>query len=247
MISIKSDREIELMKKAGHINYLTHMHLKKYLKPGITTDKLNTIADKFIRSQGGIPATLGYEGYPKSICISINDEVVHGIASQRKIKNGDIVTFDIVVSYKGYQADSAKTFIVGNVTKDVENLVINTEKSLYEGLKVIKNGVKVSAIGGAIENYAKKCGLSVIHELCGHGIGTNMHEDPDVPNYYTNDKTILKSGMTIAVEPMLALGKRKVYMEDDDWTIKTYDQKASAHFEHTVLVTDDGYEILTGE
>lgn len=247
MISIKSKREIELMKYAGHVNFLTHKELGKHLKPGITTQELNDIADSFIRKYDCIPTELGYEGFPASICVSINDEVVHGIPGKRRIKNGDIVSFDIVVGYKGYQADSATTWIVGSVSKEVENLVINTEKSLYEGLKVIKNGAKVSDIGKAIENYAHKCGLSVVEELCGHGIGSKMHENPDVPNFDTGDSTILKTGMTIAVEPMLNLGQRYIYMLDDDWTIKTDDGMPSAHFEHTVLVTDDGYEILTGE
>lgn len=247
MIIIKSKREIELIKMAGHINYLTHQELKKHLKVGITTGELNDIADKFIRSMGGVPTCLNYEGYPKSICISVNDEVVHGIPGKRKIKNGDIVTFDIVVGYKGYQADSATTHIVGKVSDEVEQLVKNTEKSLYIGLNAIKNGAKLSDVGKAIETYAHKNGLSVVRELTGHGIGREMHEDPDVPNYYTKDRTILKTGMVIAVEPMLNLGKRNVYMLDDDWTIKTSDGKPSAHFEHTVAVTDDGYEILTGE
>ncbi len=247
MISIKSDREIELMKQAGHINYLTHQEVKKHLKVGITTDELNKIADKFIKDQGCTASFLNYEGYPKSICISVNDEVVHGIPRNRKIKNGDIVSVDIGVCYKGYHSDSANTYIVGNSTKEVEALVENTRKSLYEGLKAIKNGAKVSDIGRNIEDYAQKCNLSVIRELVGHGVGTDVHEDPDVPNYYTNQKTILKTGMVIAVEPMLNLGKRYVEMLDDDWTIVTKDGLPSAHFEHTVVVTDDGYEILTGE
>lgn len=247
MISIKSNREIELMKQAGHINYLTHQEVKKHLKAGITTDELNKIADKFIKDQGCTASFLNFEGYPKSICISINDEVVHGIPGNRKIKNGDIVSVDIGVCYKGYHSDSANTYIVGNSTKEVEALVENTRKSLYEGLKAIKNGAKVSDIGRNIEDYAHKCNLSVIRELVGHGVGTSVHEDPDVPNYYTNQKTVLKTGMVIAVEPMLNLGKRYVEMLDDDWTIVTQDGLPSAHFEHTVVVTDDGYEILTGE
>ncbi len=247
MISIKSDREIELMKQAGHINYLTHQEVKKHLKVGITTDELNKIADKFIKDQGCTASFLNYEGYPKSICISVNDEVVHGIPGNRKIKNGDIVSVDIGVCYKGYHSDSANTYIVGNSTKEVEALVENTRLSLYEGLKAIKNGAKVSDIGRNIEAFAQKCHLSVIRELVGHGVGTDVHEDPDVPNYYTNQKTVLKTGMVIAVEPMLNLGKRYVEMLDDDWTIVTKDGLPSAHFEHTVVVTDDGYEILTGE
>ena len=247
MISIKSPREIELMKYAGHVNYLTHQELGKALRPGITTDELNGIADKFIREHDCIPTELGFEGFPKSICCSINDEVVHGIPGKRKIKNGDIVSFDIVVGYKGYQADSATTWIVGDVSKSVEDLVVNTEKSLYEGLKAIKNGAKVSDIGRAIENYATAHGLSVVRELCGHGIGNEMHEDPDVPNYgKAGTGPLLKEGMVIAVEPMLTLGRRDICILDDDWTIETVDNSPSAHYEHTVVVTKDGMEILTG-
>lgn len=247
MISIKSQREIELMKIAGHINYLTHQEVKNHLKVGITTSELNDIADKFIRSNNCTPSFLNYEGYPKSICISVNDEVVHGIPGKRKIKNGDVVSIDIGVCYKGYHSDSANTYIVGNASKEVEALVVNTKKSLYKGLEAIKAGAKVSDIGKNIESFAKECNLSVIEELVGHGVGTSVHEDPDVPNYYTKMNTILKEGMVIAVEPMLNLGKRDIYLMNDDWTIKTDDGLPSAHFEHTVLVTKDGYEILTGE
>lgn len=247
MISLKSPREIELMKIAGHINYLTHLEVKKHLRVGITTRELNDIAEKFIRSQDCTPSFLNYEGYPASICISVNDEVVHGIPGNRKIKNGDVVSIDIGVCYKGYHSDSANTYIVGTSTKEVEDLVENTKKSLYIGLEAIKAGAKVSDIGANIEKFAKECHLGVIRELVGHGVGTSVHEDPDVPNYYTNERTILKEGMVIAVEPMLTLGKRYIYMLDDDWTIKTDDELPAAHFEHTVVVTKDGYEILTGE
>lgn len=247
MISLKSKREIELMKHAGHINYLTHQEVKKHLRVGITTGELNDIADKFIREQGCTPSFLNYDGYPKSICISVNDEVVHGIPGKRKIKNGDVVSVDIGVCYKGYHSDSANTYIVGSCSKEIEDLVENTKKSLYFGLDAIKDGAKVSDIGKNIEQFAKKCNLSVIRELVGHGVGTTVHEDPNVPNYFTNMQTVLKEGMVIAVEPMLNLGDRYIYMLDDDWTIKTDDGLPSAHFEHTVVVTKDGYEILTGE
>lgn len=247
MISIKSDREIELMKHAGHINYLTHLEVKKNIKVGITTRELNDIAYKFIIKNGCKPSFLNYEGYPASICVSINDEIVHGIPSRRKIKEGDVVSIDIGVEYKGYHSDSANTYIVGNVNEEVVNLVENTKKSLYEGLSVIKDGVKMNEIGSKIENFATKNNLGVVRELVGHGVGTNIHESPDVPNFYTNTTTRLKSGMVIAVEPMLNLGTRHIYMEEDGWTIKTEDGKPSAHFEHTVLVTKDGYVILTGE
>lgn len=247
MIVIKSDREIELMKHAGHINYLAHKEVAKHLKVGVSTSKLNKIADKFIRDNDCIPSFLNYEGYPASICISINDEVVHGIPSSRVIKDGDVVSIDIGVCYKGYHSDSANTYIVGKQTKEVEDLVNNTKNALYEGLSAIKKGVLLSDIGMRIEDYAKRNNLGVIEELVGHGVGTNIHEDPDVPNYYVKTNIRLKKGMVLAIEPMLTLGKRYIYMEDDDWTIKTEDGLPSAHFEHTIVVTDNGYEILTGE
>ena len=247
MIVIRSDREIELMKHAGHINYLAHKEVAKHLKVGVSTSKLNKIADKFIRDNDCIPSFLNYEGYPASICISINDEVVHGIPSSRVIKDGDVVSIDIGVCYKGYHSDSANTYIVGKQTKEVEDLVNNTKNALYEGLSAIKKGVLLSDIGMRIEDYAKRNNLGVIEELVGHGVGTNIHEDPDVPNYYVKTNIRLKKGMVLAIEPMLTLGKRYIYMEDDDWTIKTEDGLPSAHFEHTVVVTENGYEILTGE
>ena len=249
MISIKSEREIKIMKEAGYINYLTHQELKKHLRPGITTNELNDIADKFIRSHGGIPSCLGYEGYPKSICISINDEIVHGIPSNRRIKKGDIVSFDFCTEYKGYNSDSANTYIVGDdAPEDVKNLVKYTKEALYVGLNEIKPGAKIGDIGHAIETFAHEHGLSVVEELVGHGVGTSIHEDPDVPNYGEKGTGItLKKGMVIAVEPMLNLGTKDVCMLDDDWTIVTEDGLPSAHFEHTVVVTDDGYEILTGD
>lgn len=247
MISLKSEREIELIKKAGQINYLAHQEVKKHLRVGITTGELNDIADKFIRSMDATPSCLGYEGFPKSVCISINDEVVHGIPGSRKLKDGDVVSLDFVSCYKGYHADSANTYIIGNSTKEVEDLVANTKKALYEGLSVIKAGVKLSEVGKRIETFAHEHGLSVVRELVGHGVGSDMHEEPDVPNYYTNSPVVLKEGMVIAVEPMLNLGERYVYLDDNDWTVKTDDEMPSAHFEHTVLVTKDGYEILTGE
>lgn len=248
MISIKSKREIELMRHAGYINYLTHQEVKKHIKAGVTTRKLDKIAYDFITKKGCIPSFLNYEGYPASICVSINDEVVHGIPGNRIIRDGDIVSVDIGVNYKGYHSDAANTYIVGDVSKEVRDLVENTEKSLYEGLRVIASGAKIGDIGAAIENFAKENNLSVVKELVGHGVGTDIHEDPDVPNFgKKNTGMVLKEGMVIAVEPMLNLGKRYVYMLDDDWTICTDDGLPSAHFEHTVLVTKDGYEILTGD
>lgn len=248
MITIKSDYELSLMREAGKIVYMTHQYLKPYIKPGITTKELDTLAHNFIISKGATPSCLNYEGYPASICISVNEEVVHGIPGRRKLKNGDIVTLDICACYKGYHGDSAWTYPVGDISEEKKYLLEHTEKALYEGLSKVKNGVHLGDVSNAIEEYAKKHKLGVVRELEGHGIGSNLHEDPGVPNYgHKGTGIVLRSGMTIAVEPMLNLGTRKVYLLDDDWTIITGDNKPSAHFEHTIVVTDDGYEILTGD
>lgn len=248
MISIKSTREIELMRVAGKVNNETINEIKKNLVPGITTKKLDQIAHDFIIKNDCTPSCLGYEGYPASVCISINDEVVHGIPSNRKIKNGDIVSIDLVVCYKGYHADATRTFIVGDVSKDVKDLVDNTKKAFYEGLSKVKNGARVYEISRAIEDFAHKHNLGVVEELVGHGIGSDMHEEPDIPNYDTGSNIRLKTGMVIAIEPMLTLGNKDIYLDEvDGWTVKTLDGLPAAHYENTVLVTDDGYEILTGE
>ena len=247
MISIKSDREIELMREAGKYNIMTFKEVEKYLKPGVTTKKLDKVIHDFIVKNGCVPSTLGYEGYPASVCISVNDEVVHGIPGDRIIQNGDIVSIDLVLSYKGYHADATRTYIIGEVSNEVRALVENTKGAFYAGVSQVKEGARIRDISRAIEKYAHEHGLSVVEELVGHGIGTSMHEDPDVPNFDDNNMTKLKAGMTIAIEPMLNLGSKNVYLEDDDWTVKTVDGKTSAHYENTVLVTKDGYEILTGE
>ena len=247
MISIKSEREIELMRYAGKVTIDTINEIGKNIKIGVTTGALDKIAYDYIIKHDCTPSCLGYEGYPASVCISINDEVVHGIPGNRKIKDGDIVSVDLVVCYKGYHADATRTFIVGNVSEDIKNLVIYTKEAFYEGLKKVKEGTRVYEISQAIEDYAHEHGLSVVEELVGHGIGTDMHEDPNIPNYNDGNNTKLKAGMTIAIEPMLNLGSKEIYIADDDWTVKTRDHMASAHYENTVLVTKDGYEIITGE
>ena len=248
MITIKSKREIELLQVAGNIVYRTHQYIKPYIKEGIKTKELDRLAEAFIRSQGATPSFKGYEGFPTALCISVNSEVVHGFPSEYALKNGDIISLDIGACYKGYHGDSAWTYKVGNVSKEIDYLLEHTEKSLFVGLEQVKPGNRIGDIGHAIETYAKEHKLGVVRELCGHGIGTELHEDPDVLNYGKKDTgMVLKAGMTIAIEPMLNLGERYVYMLDDDWTICTDDGSPSAHFEHTVLVTKDGYEILTGE
>ncbi len=248
MIKIKSPREIELLKKAGHIVYLTHQYLKPYVKDGITTKKLDELAEEFILSKGATPSCKGYEGYPATLCISINEEVVHGIPSNRKLKNGDVVSIDICACYKGYHGDSAWTYAVGSVSEEKKYLMEHTEKALYEGLKEIKPGNRIGDISNAVEEYATNHKLGVVKELVGHGVGRDLHEEPDVPNYGPKGKgPILKEGMVIAVEPMLTLGDPDIYIDEDGWTILTDDDSPAAHYEHTVVVTKDGYEILTGE
>ena len=246
MISIKSKHEIELMKEAGMMVSKTHKYLQKYIKPGITTKDLDELAEEYIRSMGGIPTCKGYEGFPTALCTSINDEVVHGIPSNRKLKNGDIITIDMVIGYKGYQGDAAWTYAVGSISDEKKYLMEHTEKALYEGIKQVKPGAHIGDISNAIETYATKHKLGVVKELVGHGIGTEMHEDPDVPNYgKPGHGPRLKEGMVICIEPMLNLGTADIEMLDDNWTIVTRDEKPSAHYEHTVLVTKDSYEILT--
>ena len=246
MITIKSEKEIELMREAGRMMSKTHQYLKTLVKPSITTEEINKLGEEYIISLGGVPTCKGYEGFPAGICTSVNDEVVHGIPSKRKLKNGDIITLDLVIGYKGYQADSAWTYAVGEINDKKKYLMEHTEIALYEGIKMVKPGNRIGDISHAVEEYAKKHHLGVVKELVGHGIGKEMHEDPNVPNYgKPGTGPILKEGMTICIEPMLNYGTADIYILDDGWTIITQDGKPSAHFEHTVLVTKDGYEILT--
>ena len=246
MITIRNEDEIELLRRAGEIVGETHHYLEKFIKPGITTKELDKLAYDFIISKGATPSCLGYEGYPATLCTSINDEVVHGIPGLRKLKNGDILTIDIVACYKGYHGDSAWTYAVGTIDDKKKYMMEHTEKALYEGLKMVKPGNRVGDISHAIEAYATKHHMGVVRELVGHGVGTDMHEDPEVPNYGREGSgPLLKEGMVIAIEPMLTYGDRHVYILDDDWTIVTADGEPSAHYEHTIVVTKDGYEILT--
>lgn len=247
MITIKTEREIELLKIAGNIVYKTHKYLIPFIKEGITTLELDKLAEDFIRSQGATPSW-HQENFPGTICASINNQVVHGIPGDTKLKNGDIISIDIGACYKGYHGDSAWTYPVGEIDDEKKYLLEHTKESLFKGLEQIKPGNRVGDISHAIEEYATEHNLGVVKELVGHGVGTSVHEDPDVPNYGSaHSGPILKEGMVIAVEPMLNLGSADIYMLDDDWTIETDDGRPSAHFEHTVAVTKDGYQILTGE
>ena len=236
------------MKEAGHINYLAHKEMEKYIKPGVTTLELDKRIHDFIVKHGAIPSCLHYEGFPASACICVNEEVVHGIPGKRVLHDGDIVKLDFTVRKNGYESDMTRTYLVGNVSSEIRQMVQDTEDALYAGLSVVKPGNRIGDISHAIETYAHTHGLSVVEELVGHGIGTQMHEDPEVPNYgEAGQGPRLKKGMTLAIEPMLNMGKKEVCLLDNDWTIVTEDGSPSCHFEHTIVVTDDGYEILTGE
>ncbi len=246
MISIKTSREIDLMSIAGLITYDTFKYLEDFIKPGITTNKLNDLAKSYIISRGATPAFENYNDFPTAICISVNEQVVHGVPNNYKLKDGDIISLDIGVCYKGYYGDSAWTYPVGKIDEDKKYLLKHTENSLYEGLKQIKPGNRIGDISSSIEEYAKKHNLGIVKELVGHGIGSSLHESPDIPNYGNpNIGPILKPGMVLAIEPMLTFGDEDIFLEEDDWTISTCDKSPSAHFEHTVVVTKDGYNILT--
>ena len=247
MITIKSDREIELLRIAGNVVYKTHQYLKPFIKEGITTKELDKLGEEFIRKEGCTPSFKGYDGFPYAVCISVNSEVVHGFPSDRKLKNGDIVTLDIGACWKGYHGDSGWTYAVGDISDDAKYIMEHTEKALFKGLKQVKPGNRIGDVSYAIQKYAEEHNLGVVKELCGHGVGTDVHEDPEVPNFgIPNTGPKLKEGMVIAVEPMLTLGRPGVFLHDNNWTVDTLDHSLSGHFEHTIVVTKDGYEILTG-
>lgn len=246
-VSIKSAREIELMKEAGRILAITHEELEKALKPGMSTWDINHLGEEIIRSYGCIPSFLNYNGYPASICVSVNDEVVHGIPSKKHIiKEGDIVSLDAGVIYKGYHSDAARTIGIGEIKPDAAKLIEVTRQCFYKGIEYAKDGCHLFDISAAIHEYADQYGYGVVRDLVGHGIGSHLHEDPEIPNFRQARKGIkLKTGMTLAIEPMINIGHADVEWLDDDWTVVTADGSLSAHYENTVLITENGPEILT--
>lgn len=246
-ITIKSAREIELMTEAGRILEIVHDEMEKALKPGMTTHDIDALGEEVIRSYGCEPSFLNYNGYPASICVSINDEIVHGIPSKKRIiRDGDIVSLDAGVIYKGYHSDAARTHAVGEISVEAQKLIEVTRQSFFEGLKYAKEGNYLFDISSAIGRYAEKFGYGVVRELCGHGIGTHLHEDPNIPNYPMLRKgPKLKAGMTLAIEPMINLGTERVKWLDDEWTVVTADGKLSAHYENTVLITNGDPVLLT--
>jgi len=247
VITIKSKREIDIMREAGRMVALTRDYIKDHIAPGVSTKHLDELAEAYILSLGGIPSFKNYNGFPGSICVSVNEVVVHGIPSKKVIlKEGDIVTLDIGVQYKGYHGDSAWTYGVGKISNQDQQLLDVTLNSLFEGLKQAKPGNRVSDISYAIESYVKPYGYGIVEEFTGHGIGSSLHEDPYIPNFGPKGHgPVLKKGMTFCVEPMINLGTKSVRILKDNWTTVTRDKKKSAHFEHMIAITEDGYEVLT--
>ena len=254
MVYIKSKKEIELMREACKLAYLTHQEIEKHIKPGISTLELDKIAEKFIKDNGAIPAQknypsgeVGIPNFPATLCISVNDEVIHGIPSKDVIlQDGDVVSIDLVVLKNGFHGDAARTYIVGNASRDKQKLVEVTKQAFFEGIVYAIPGNRVGDISHAIGKYVEKNGFSVVREFQGHGIGREMHEEPGVPNYGKAGKGVrLEPGMTIAVEPMVIQGKPDILQLEDGWTIVTEDGSLAAHYENTILITEKGPEILT--
>ena len=247
MIAIKSKREIELMRRTCALASETLQFIEPHIKPGISTEKINELCHEYIVSHGAIPSPLNYHGFPKSICTSINEVICHGIPKSTDVlQNGDIVNIDITTLLEGFHGDTSATFFVGDVDLKLKKLVEVTYECMLRGIKVIKPGKKTGDIGHAIETYALAQGFSVVEEYCGHGIGRSFHEDPQILHYGDQHRgTILKEGMTFTVEPMINLGERYCEVLKDNWTVITKDRMPSAQFEHTVLVTSNGYEVLT--
>ena len=246
-VSIKSAREIELMRAAGKILEKVHENLEKELKPGMSTLDIDRLGEEIIKSYGCIPSFKNYNGYPASVCVSVNDEVVHGIPTKKRlIQEGDIVSLDIGVIYKGYHSDAARTHGIGEISQEAALLIERTRQSFFEGIKYAKEGNHLHEISNAIAAYAESFGYGVVRDLVGHGVGSRLHEDPQIPNFTQKSRGIrLKAGMTLAIEPMINAGRYDVVWQEDNWTVVTQDGSLSAHYENTILVTSGEPEILT--
>ena len=246
-VTIKSAREIELMKEAGKILAQTHEELKEFIRPGISTLDIDKKGEEIIRRYGCIPSFLNYNGYPASICVSVNDEVVHGIPHPRHfIEEGDIVSLDAGVIYQGYHSDAARTYGVGKISPEAAKLIEVTKQSFFEGIKFAKAGNHLYDISNAIDAYVRRFGYGIVEDLVGHGIGSHLHEDPEIPNFRQKRRGVrLQPGMTLAVEPMITEGRPDVVWLDDDWTVVTDDGSLAAHYENTILITDGEPEILS--
>lgn len=247
MITIKSAKQVEKMRASAKVTKEALELLEKHIKPGVTTAQLDKLAHDFIISKGARPNFLNYNGFPGSICASINDEVVHGIPSKKAVlKEGDIISIDMGAVLDGWHSDAARTFAVGKISEEAQRLIDVTRESFFEGIKYLKHGAKLGDVSSAIQKYVEDRGFSVVRDLVGHGIGQNLHEDPSVPNFGKAGHGVkLAQGMTLAIEPMVNAGTYHVAVLDDDWTVVTDDGNLSAHYENTVLITKDGCEILT--
>ncbi|MCC5920052.1 MAG: type I methionyl aminopeptidase [Cyclobacteriaceae bacterium] len=247
MIHLKTREEIDRIKESAGILNRAHGEVAKRVEPGVKTEVLDKIAEEYIRDNGGMPSFKGYQGFPASLCISVNENVVHGFPSKYELKDGDIISIDCGVFYNGFHSDCAYTYPIGKVSDEVLSLLIATRASLYEGISFARQGNRIGDIGYTIQQYAEERGYTVVRELVGHGVGKNLHESPEVPNYGKRGRgPKLKAGMVLAIEPMINLGQRNIVQESDGWTIRTKDRLPSAHFEHTVAITETGdAEILT--
>lgn len=247
MISIKSAKQIEKMRESCKLTKELFLILEDKIKPGVTTKELDTVAYNFYKKHGAVPNFLNYNGYPATICASVNDEVVHGIPSHKKVlKDGDIISIDMGCILDGWHSDAARTFAVGNISDEAKQLIEDTKESFFEGVKVIKHGVKLGDVSHTIQTFLEERGYGVVRDLVGHGIGQSLHESPEVPNFGKAGHGVkLCAGMTLAVEPMVNSGDYHVNVLDDDWTVVTADGSLSAHYENTVVITRDGCEILT--
>jgi methionyl aminopeptidase len=246
MIKLKSSHEIELMRQAGKITAAARALAGEMVKPGVTTQEIDKAVEAFIRQQGAVPSFLGYSGYPASACISVNDEVIHGIPGKRVLQEGDIVSIDVGAFIGGFHGDCAATFACGQISEEAQRLIDVTRQSFFEGIKFAKEGYRVQDISAAVQTYVESHGFSVVREFVGHGVGAHLHESPEIPNFGRSGRGArLLRGMTLAIEPMVNLGGAAILQMNDGWTVKTRDGKLSAHYENTILVTDGEPEILT--
>jgi methionyl aminopeptidase len=246
MINYKSEEEINIIKEGAEILGRAHGEVAKLIRPGVKTKELDQVAEKFIKDHGGFPSFKGYNGFPYALCISVNDHVVHGFPGEYILKEGDIISIDCGVFFKGFHSDCAYTYPVGEISEDVQKLLTITKQALYKGIEETVAGKRIGDIGYAVQQFVEENGYSIIRELVGHGLGRSLHESPEVPNYGKRGKgVLLKEGLVIAIEPMVNMGRRNVVQEKDGWTIRTKDRKPSAHYEHTLAITKNGTEILT--
>jgi methionyl aminopeptidase len=246
MVFVRNKDEIECLRKSNLLVSSALVEVSKLIKPGITTDKLDAVAEEFIRDHGAVPGFLGYSGFPKTLCTSVNEQVVHGIPSNYKLMDGDIISIDCGVILNGFYGDSAYTFKVGEVDAETKNLLKVTKDSLYQGIEQAITGKRVGDISFAVQSHAEKNGYSIVRELVGHGLGKKLHEPPEVPNFGRRGRgALLKKGLVICIEPMINMGKKNVITEKDGWTIRTADKKPSAHFEHAVAINDEKADILS--